>query len=165
MRQLLQRLLTLSFYRLLDLGRSRCDATFKRLGTHVEPVPVQKKVSKIEMQLGTTSVCSISLRVTENVHGDLIAVLVQGFLDIKRPQQPCDRQESALFGQPLTAANSPAPAKCHIALLIGEWTMERVILEESFGTESVGLREVLLISMDGPDVALDPSVLGNVPTL
>ncbi len=38
-------------------------------------------------------------------------------------------------------------------------------LQESLGAEPIGIREVFLVSVNGPDIALSPSILRNQPSL
>lgn len=105
------------------------------------------------------------LRILEDVHWDFIAILVESFLNIESPQQACNSQKSSLLSQPLTTADSSTPPKSHVTLLVRERTMERMIFEKPLGTESIWFGEIVLVSVNGPHVSLDPSVFGNVPSL
>lgn len=104
-------------------------------------------------------------RIGKDVHGDFLPVLVQGFLDVESPEKSCYGQQGALFSQTLTTANPSAPPKGHVPLVVGERTMEWMAFRESVWAKAVGVREIVLVSMNGPNIALDPGVFGDVPTL
>lgn len=104
-------------------------------------------------------------RIRKNIHGNLLSVLVQRFLDIESPQESRHGQKGTLFGETLATADASSPAERHVSFVIGERPMQRMSFVKSFRAEPVGLGEFVLITVNGPNISLDPGVLGNEPIL
>lgn len=104
-------------------------------------------------------------RVVEYIDWYFITGLIQGFLNVEGPQESRHGQKCPLFRQTLATADTSAPAKRHVTLIIGKWPMQGIIFEESLGIEAVWFWEFLFAAVNRPDVTLDPGVFGNVPSL
>ncbi len=107
----------------------------------------------------------MDVRISENIHWYLSPPPIQRLLNVEPPEQSRNREESALLSEALSATDAPAPPEGHIALLIREGAVQRMAFDEALGREAVWLGEVLCVAVDGPDVALDPGVLGDEPAL
>lgn len=105
------------------------------------------------------------LRVVEYVHRYLIPSLVKSFLNVESPQQPGNADERSLFRKCLACTDTPPPSESHIPALIWKGSMMRAVFQKPLGLESIGIREIFLVPMDCPNIALCPSILRYQPSL
>lgn len=105
------------------------------------------------------------LREIEDVHIHFVPLLIESFLNVKAPEQACDRDEGPLFRQSLSTTDPPSPAKRHVPLLTGKGARVRTPFNPAIGVETVWVRKFSLMVMDGPNIPLDPSISRDQPTL
>lgn len=105
------------------------------------------------------------LRVVENIHWDLIAGLINCFPDVECPQQSSNTNECPLLSECLAGTDSSSPSKSHVPTFVWEWSVVCATFQIPIWVESIRIREVFLISMNSPDISLDPGILRNEPIL
>ena len=104
-------------------------------------------------------------RIIEDINRDFLAVFIYGFLNFEGPKQSSYANEGALLCQCLANTDPSSPAECHIAPLSWKGTIVATVFEVSVWIESIRFREVSLVSVNGPQIALNPCVFGYQPTL
>lgn len=118
-----------------------------------------------ESQFWTSKMMQKHSREIKYINRNLFSVRIYILLYFEGPKQSSDTDEGALLRQCLTNAHPPSPTKCHIAPIIGKWSVVLTFLEVSFRVESIGFGEVPLVPVNRPQIPLNPCVLRYQPAL
>ena len=97
-------------------------------------------------------------RVIKNIYLDFPALRIHRLPNIKSPQQPRHANECPLLRQRLPHAHAPPPSKRHVPALTRKRARILTIFEEPLWHKRVWEREVPLVAVNSPKVALHPRI-------